>query len=318
MANYKLRTTIDYAKIYNRPGGTNIAVVPKAGALLAADALTPDEKYYHVYEGAPKNGYISANRVTLDTPTIQGLIDVANEGDVVKAPAGIYQISQPIQCRYNVSLDLTGCTLQAAADVDMIHAAHRADITGGFLDCSQVTFTHTALVLDGESRFDMTFPTFFQNIKMLGNWQSGGETGTGILMQADSGFVQGVIFSNISMSYFRNGIRAGATPGAWTNGNHFSNLVFMICRRAVVLEQLASGNTFSNIQYQPDAACERALYCEDSSNLFSNFMVWDWPTDRPAIEFTSTAMLNMISTDLYQPQYFLDAGWGNKIITPFS
>jgi len=54
MANYKLRTTIDYAKIYNRPGGTNIAVVPKAGALLAADALLPMKNTIMYTKALPK------------------------------------------------------------------------------------------------------------------------------------------------------------------------------------------------------------------------------------------------------------------------
>lgn len=247
--------------------------------------------------------------------TIQGAIDTAarNGKALVKVPAGTYVINQTIQCAYNVSLDLTGVTLQAGADVDIIHAAHRANITGGFIDCSNVTFTHTALLLDGVNKFDMTFPTHFKDLKFIGNWQSEGATGNAIRLQAGTGFIQGVIFDNIGMSYFNDGLRLQHSGAAWVNGNQFTNLTFMICRHAVQVD--GEGNTFVNIQYQPSGACESALYCTGGANMFTNFMVWDWDPKKTAIEFTAAAMRNTLSTVLYR-SYIVDAGWNNVINTP--
>lgn len=315
METYDLKTTKDKVKIYRFPGVLEIANIREAGTRVKANLFR--NGYYYVYDGADRDGYVKAENVA--AVTIQDMIDdaAAMGQSRLVVPAGTYTVTETIQCAPGVSMDLSGVTLNAGADVDIIRVANQSNINGGFINCSLVVFTHAALVLDGVDRFDMTFPTTIQNIRMLGNWQSDAETGTGILMKCTSGFIQGVTFSNIGISYFRNGIHLQHTDGSgWVNGNVFSNLIFMICRWAIHLDGDTSGNAINNVQYQPDNACQRALLCNGSSNLINNFMVWDWPTDRPAIEFTETAMLNVLLTDLYQPQYFDDRGWGNKLITP--
>lgn len=246
---------------------------------------------------------------SLITP-IQEWIDdaVATEKTFLRIPPGTYPISQPIECAYNVSLDLTGCVLQAVEDVDIFHAAHRASITGALIDCSQVTYTHAAIVLDGASRFDDTFPTRFANIDILGNWQTGGESGTGILMQAGEGFIQGVTLANIGCSYLHDGLRMTASGGAWCNGNHAINLNYKICRRAITLDH-ADGNTITNVQVQPDANAIRALICGGNFNMISNFVAWDWASET-AIEVTGH--YNRITTDLFTSK-ITDNGWHNQI-----
>lgn len=233
---------------------------------------------------------------------------IANGEIYLSIPPGTYNVSQTIECAINLSLDFSGCVLKATENVNIIKAAPGANITNLIIDWSGVTFTGCGILLDGDDMFNMNFPTTLQNIKIWGNWQSNGETGTGILINADTGFIQGVNLSNIAISYALNGIQMSHSGSAWVNGINACNINLTICRNAVLVD--GEGVAFSNVQVQPDANCIRALYCSGDSNTFSNFVVWDWITP-PAIEFTEDSAYNKLFTNLSAEQV-LDDGWNNR------
>lgn len=230
--------------------------------------------------------------------SIQDMIDAAPDYSTVIVPQGTYSISEPIRCRATVSLDLRSAVIQA--DCDAILCAPEAHIYGGRI------FTHnTPLVFDGSKHFGMTFPTFIQGVQLLGNWEN--PTGTGILMNADEGFVSAVCLSHIGISYFAKGIHLRSTGAAWVNGNILTDSILTICHRAIVLEK-ADGNRF-DVQIQPDANCERALYANLAYHNRADLMVWDWAVP-PAVEFTENTAYNKLDTDLHTGQV-LDRGWNN-------
>lgn len=271
--------------------------------------------------------------------TIQQMIDNASNNGYtfLTIPAGIYHIQETVQCAYNVSLDMSGVTLILDNDVDAIRCAPRANVRGGTIDGSGITWTHSGLLLDGVDRFDLTFQTVFENIQILGNWQTDGETGIGISMISVQGdvnnFIYGTSFNNISISYLHTGLlmKSTRTSGITTscvNGNKFSNIIMNICRRSIRMEASdwdvsVDGNTFNNIHIQPNAMSEQALYCDGDTNIFNGLLIWDaghyikQPPEESlsAIELSEKSAYNQIQHNLYEG--FTNSGIFNKFITPF-
>lgn len=262
-------------------------------------------------------------------PSIQSAIDSAS-GVAVHVPVGIYNITQTIQCKSGVNLEMErGTILRAQADIDVIRAAPNADIRGGVIDCSQVAFTKSAILFDGDLHFSLT-PTIIDGVRLLSN-----NTGTGIYFQAKQKidaypYVFGVIVNNCCAENFQYGIRmqveglADSQQFATLNANQFSNVFLIHCDYAIHLSHTntnnyirLNGNTFSNIQVQANENSKRAFYCTGGGNMISNLVVWDWhlPADPCAIELTGDSGRNIVNTNL-QSVYLVNNGTTNKFITP--
>lgn len=265
-------------------------------------------------------------------PSIQAAIDAAS-GEVL-IPAGVWDVSQTITGRAGVNLILShGATLRAVADVDIYRPAPRGGIQGGTLDCTLPGYSHAAILLDGQKHFYLQ-PTIIADVQI-----NGGGTGTGIRFQAyqqmDSyPYVFGVVVRDFGIANFTRGIWmeiievANSEQLASINANQFGNGYFDRCRYAIYMDYIESapstlrgigGNTFSNIQVQPDANSLRAVYCEGGHNLFINLFVWDWYAEmtgnNPAIELTTHSTRNLILTNL-RSAYFANSGATNRFVTP--
>lgn len=266
-----------------------------------------------------------------DYPSIQAAIDFAyaNNKGAVYIPDGDYFVTQTIQCADGVDLVLAhNARLIAAQDKDIIKITPRGGITGGIIDCGQLSsFTHSAIVIDADLTF--TFEsTQISNIQLRGSRDEGS---TAILFRAVQQmdfypYAFGVSISNFGIRNFYNGVVMDVTPldgsqqFASIGANQFSNGFLVGCTNAIWMnapDSLANsgGNTFVNIQYQADEQSLRAIYCEGSHNMFHNFMVFDYPAEQTAIELTSAAQRNIISTNLY-PSFITNNGVTNRIITP--
>lgn len=261
--------------------------------------------------------------------SIQAAINAADGRGSVYVPDGDYFVTQTIQCAAGVDLILShGAKLIAAQDIDVVKLAPRGGIRGGIIDCGAIsTYTHAAIVLDGDSVFTFE-PTQIADVQLRGSRQAG-STGMRfqVTQQADFyPYIFGVCVSNFGIRNFYNGIVMdvtaldGSQQFASIGANQFSNGFLVGCTYAIWMDaptDLANsgGNTFANIQYQADAQSLRAVYCEGSHNQFHNLMVFDYPAGGTAIELTSTAQRNIISTNL-TPSFVVDAGTTNKVITP--
>lgn len=278
-------------------------------------------------------GHIAAHKTirgrvvnVLDYPSIQTAIDAAKaagRGEVY-IPDGVYPVSGTIQCATGIDLVLShGATLKAAADVDVVRIAKRGGIRGGNIDCSQVPFTKSAILIDGNLKFYLQ-PTIISDIQLTGSG-----TGAGIhfeSIQKPDGvaypYVFGVIIDNFGVSNFERGIWMetaivnGPDTHASVNANTISNAYINACDYAVYMVGTGGigGNVFSNITFQPVPTNIRALVCSGEQNMFSNFFVWDWLStgQDTAIELTGTR--NIVITNRYIA--YISGSETNKVITP--
>lgn len=281
----------------------------------------------HVSDHAVLHRHSNALVWADDFASIQAAIDNAPAGGTVYLPDGAYPISQTIQCKPGVSLELSnGATLQAAADVDLIQCKPQAHIRGGRIDCYSIPYAHSAFVLDGKDLYQLWDVTRIQNIILTG---SGGKA---FYMHAEESdaprYVFGVDVSSIGVFGFDYVIhmRTEEAMGQWAgvSANLFSNISMQAFKYGIYMECIGDknvnltgvgGNLFSNIQLQASEDSINALYCDGGSNHFTNFFVWDWPPAETAIRLTERSSRNVINTNLF-PQYMTDAGTTNKVITP--
>lgn len=97
-AVYTLKTLVSKVKVYDRPGGRNIAEISVAGTKISADAITPDGLYYHVID-TRKPGYVQASRVErVGLPPFDitsAFANVQNNG-VIDIPPGQYYVTNTL------------------------------------------------------------------------------------------------------------------------------------------------------------------------------------------------------------------------------
>jgi|WetSurMetagenome_2_1015567.scaffolds.fasta_scaffold37235_4 hypothetical protein len=263
--------------------------------------------------------------VEVSHPTISSAILASVSGQSIRLEPGIYHIDESIVMKPGVSLDMSGSKIVLDSDMDVFICAPGANIRGGAIDCSGITFTKSVFLFDGAKKFGIVNQTVIQDIALQGNWQTDGGSGIGVKFivtqsTTEDLFVSGVRLSNLGINFFQTGVLFSsiATSGAkytTLNGNVMTGLSIVHCQNGIVLDQEVGtnidGNVLSNIQIQYGSGSGLALnYILGTFNSFTGIMVWDWPGDYP-IEFAGN--YSILSTPLYVGKIH-NTGYNNQIV----
>lgn len=231
-------------------------------------------------------------------------IGVDNQG-TVWLPGTNTTVSSTITLLRNVTLDLGGGSLHAAADVNVIEMMPASRLKNGEIYTDAVAdFSHAAIFLDGRNNFNVHQDTAgnksgkhtdILHIDVI----AGEQNGYGIHMLIPNtegdhniGFVNVEDYSSdgTNKSIFFDNQYSGSGQGGWINGNTFSNLQSCLDGWFIYvdgqmqdgtteLRTATSGNIFNNIMYQEHIDAIGAIYVEGYGNIFDNVIIWDWDND---------------------------------------
>ena len=270
----------------------------------------------------------------VDTLNIQNAIDFCynNKIDCI-FPKGNYLIDNTINLhsQHKVILD-NNTTISSNANIDMINMPWGSMLEGGLIQNNNSSFNLSIILLNSSNYLVDNKNGYIKNITLIGSTQNCNGIRTkysannnGIsYFTIDDVFIKGCGYA-LKITDDEN-----ANSNSYFTANLINNLRTFVCKNNIYinLPKECGGNNFKNIQIQPPANYNSALFLNSSAynsaqyNIFE-MMVWDTPTGLVPFQLGNNTSNNIIYSYDYntlineeEPETRInDEGKNNQFIT---
>jgi hypothetical protein len=268
---------------------------------------------------------------TSDSDKIQKAIDFAaqkgNPKTVLLADRD-YSLTKPIVIKTGVKLVSShGTRLVVDANFRVLELQRNASLIDAYIAINAEAFNSDVIYLDGAQKYYNSWnKTKVEDINIV-NW-TGSHKGNGISLNAakKGDEISFVKFENIKIAGMGTAIKlTAAKPSggyAYINANSFNNIIIddvvsgIILSSSETVPNEASGNTFTNIQFQLSSATKEAIRVTGQYNRFEG-MIWDTQTlstKAPVINLTNQSSYSDVSLrGSLRSNHVSNAGNNNKV-----
>lgn len=263
-----------------------------------------------------------------DAQKIQAAIDFAqaNHVSVVELSDRDYIMTQGIIIKGGVKLQFSyGSRFVVYGNYTVIELQRNASLSGGYIAIDDVEFRSNVIFLNGKNNFyNVWGKTLIENTTIV-NW-SESHKGTAIFLYSngDNHNVSYVNFDKINIVGMHTGIKLQAKQPSsgfsYVNANRFLNfsmddcLYYVTILGSETIPYECTGNTFTNMQIQPNNLTKRILLVNGQYNDFDG-LIWDLGSVSTTnlISLTNNSSVNSLNLRGIPINRIVDNGTNNQI-----